>query len=185
MKYSFITIILLFLSCSNKVNYYKGNDQSVKINITRLHNLYRLNDSLYRSEQPSQVDFIQLEKIGIKSVLNLRFNHNDLKLKNNSHLMYLHYPLKTTKITETNIIELLSIIRDTPKPILIHCKHGADRTGIVIAFYRIVFQNWTKYDAIQEMTRGGFGFHKKYSNLIHLINQCKVENLKSKLIKIY
>ena len=43
-------------------------------------------------------------------------------------------------------------------PVLVHCKHGADRTGCIVALYRIVFQSWSKEAAIDEMHNGGYGF---------------------------
>jgi len=65
---------------------------------------------------------------------------------------------------------------------LIHCKHGADRTGLIVAMYRIVFQNWTKEQAIDEMTQGDFGFHQIYSNIIDFIRNVDVENIKKQII---
>lgn len=38
-----------------------------------------------------------------------------------------------------------------------HCKHGSDRTGLMSAMYRVVVENWSKEDALKEMTQGGFG----------------------------
>ena len=40
-----------------------------------------------------------------------------------------------------------------------HCQQGADRTGTMMAFYRIAVQGWPKDDAIAEMKNGGYGFH--------------------------
>ena len=45
----------------------------------------------------------------------------------------------------------MKILRDAPKPILVHCQHGSDRTGAVIALYRILFQNMSKVEAIKEL----------------------------------
>lgn len=42
---------------------------------------------------------------------------------------------------------------------VVHCWHGSDRTGAVIAAYRIVQQGWSQHDAIDEMINGGYGFH--------------------------
>jgi len=41
-------------------------------------------------------------------------------------------------------------------PIYVHCKHGVDRTGLVIAHFRIINQGWSFDKAIQEMKDNGF-----------------------------
>ena len=49
--------------------------------------------------------------------------------------------------------------------ILIHCYHGSDRTGASIAMYRIIFENWSTEDALNEMKYGGYGFHPIWRNI--------------------
>ena len=44
-------------------------------------------------------------------------------------------------------------------PVLVHCQHGADRTGTVMAVYRIVVQDWQSPEAIREMKEGDYGYH--------------------------
>ena len=39
------------------------------------------------------------------------------------------------------------------RPVFVHCKHGADRTGTMVAFYRILFEGWSKDEAIREMKK--------------------------------
>jgi len=41
-------------------------------------------------------------------------------------------------------------------PIYVHCKHGVDRTGLVVAHYRITRQGWSYDDAIAELKARGF-----------------------------
>ena len=50
-------------------------------------------------------------------------------------------------------------IRRASGPVLVHCLHGSDRTGTIVAMYRIVEQGWTREAAIAEMTGGGYGYH--------------------------
>jgi protein-tyrosine phosphatase len=66
-------------------------------------------------------------------------------------------------------VEALRIIRVAAKPLVIHCWHGSDRTGIVCAAYRIVFQDWTPAAALDEMVNGGYGYHAMFANLPELI----------------
>jgi len=66
-------------------------------------------------------------------------------------------------------------------PVFVHCEHGADRTGIACAAYRIVVQGWSKQQAIDEMVNGGYGFHRVWGNLIDFIRDLDVEYLKRQL----
>jgi len=47
----------------------------------------------------------------------------------------------------------------------LHCQHGADRTGLITALYRIVYQGWSKDQALEEMLQGGFGYHAVWGNI--------------------
>lgn len=61
--------------------------------------------------------------------------------------------------------------------------HGSDRTGAVCAMYRIVFQGVSKQKAIQEMTEGGFGFHRIYKNIIRTIEKADIERIKREVLQ--
>jgi protein tyrosine/serine phosphatase len=43
--------------------------------------------------------------------------------------------------------------------VLLHCYHGSDRTGASVAMYRIIFENWSIENAVQEMKYGSYGYH--------------------------
>lgn len=64
------------------------------------------------------------------------------------------------------------MIASAPKPVLVHCWHGSDRTGIVVAAYRIVFQKWSMEDAEKEFCDERFGYHEFwYENLLKLLRE--------------
>ena len=101
---------------------------------------------LYRSAQ--------LDKDGLKSairnnkirsVLNLRGAHPgqawyDEEIAVSQALGVAHYDYGISAyriVTNHQISEILDIIRGAPKPLLVHCKSGADRTGLVSALYRL------------------------------------------------
>lgn len=66
---------------------------------------------------------------------------------------------------------------------LVHCYHGADRTGIVIAMYHVMYQNWTLADTKVEMQQGGFGYHSVWKNLDKLFTEETVSEIKLYLEK--
>ncbi len=149
---------------------------------SKLTNLYQVDQGLFRSEQPDDDAFIELHYFGIKSILNLREYHSDKREIKKLPLKKYHLKLDTGKVTEQDIIQALRIIQQAKKPILVHCWHGSDRTGAVIASYRIIFNQWTKQQAIDELINGGYGYHAKvYPNIIKLIQQLNIEKIKKAL----
>ena len=72
--------------------------------------------------------------------------------------------------------EFLSIVSDTNNlPLLVHCQHGADRTGTMCAMYRIVKQGWSADEAIKELEEGGYGFHSMWINIPRFIRKAAEE----------
>ena len=134
-----------------------------------LTNLYQIDSGVYRSEQPSKEGFKALEKYGIGEVLNLRNRHSDDD--------------EAKGTSEKQLIQALRIIKNRKAPIVFHCHHGSDRTGAVCAFYRIIFQNVSKEDAIHEMTEGGYGFHRIYKNIIRRIKEANVEQIRKEVME--
>lgn len=150
-----------------------------------LNNLYRLNDELYRSAQPAENGLTSAKMLGIQTVLSLQLVSLDsaLEATEQTGLSLIHVPMIPWKVTENELLQALEVLRDAPKPILVHCLHGADRTGLVIAMYRILFQDWPKTDAIEEMTSEQFGYHEEFSNLPELIEQIDIDAMRSKLFE--
>ncbi|WP_405604904.1 dual specificity protein phosphatase family protein [Polaribacter sp. Asnod1-A03] len=145
-------------------------------------NLYKMNDVLYRAEQPSKKGFKELESMGIKTILNLRRLRNDNKKAKGTDLKLEYISTKTKKMDEKTIIQSLKIIKEAKQPVLVHCWHGSDRTGTVIAAYRIVIENWSKEDAIAEFKYRPFGYHQKmYPNLLVLLQNLDVDYIRKQL----
>ena len=91
--------------------------------------------------------------------------------------------MKAHSVSEDQLINALRIIKNRKGPIVFHCHHGSDRTGAVCAMYRIVFQGVSKQKAIQEMTEGGFGFHRIYKNIIRTIEKADIERIKREVLQ--
>jgi protein tyrosine/serine phosphatase len=147
-----------------------------------LKNMYKVTDNFYRSAQPSAAGMSELKKMGIKTIINLRRHHTDKDELSGIDIESIHIPINTWHMKDKYVIEFLKIATDpTKQPILLHCKHGSDRTGTMCAMYRIVIQNWNKDDAIKEMQKGGFGYHKIWKNLIKYIKNADIEQIKKSI----
>ena len=77
-----------------------------------------------------------------------------------------------------NVARFLKIVTDGSRtPVFVHCRHGADRTGTMCAIYRIATERWSKSEAIDEMTRGGFGYHSIWKNLVNFVRELDVDSI--------
>ncbi|SHG29253.1 phosphatase domain-containing putative toxin [Chryseobacterium vrystaatense] len=152
-----------------------------KVTGSPFDNLYKVNDDIYRSEQPDSDGYNYLQQKNVASILNLRSGHTDNVGGTNYTGNLYNVPMVASSVSDVEIIKALRIIRTAPKPIDIHCQHGSDRTGVTLAMYRIVFQNWSKQDATQEMKEGGYNFHPQYTNLVNYIANVDVDYIKTKV----
>ena len=156
-----------------------------------LPNLNRINANLYRSAQPTLEGFrflgtnpsIYAGDRSIKTIISLRAFNDDKDLgAEESGLRLEQIYFNTWHAEDADVIKFLRIAT-TPgmQPVLVHCKHGSDRTGTMVAIYRIVVQGWPKVEAMDEMVQGGYGFHPMWQNLLHYIGELDVETIKVQL----
>ena len=151
------------------------------IELKGVPNFHRVSTNLYRSAQPTAEGMKALKQRGIRTIVNLRSFHSDRDEIGGTGLGYEHIYMKAWHAEKKEIVRFLQIVTDKKRlPVLVHCKHGADRTGTMCAIYRIAVQGWTKKEAVAEMTRGGFGFHEVFSNLITFINDLDIEGIKKR-----
>ena len=143
-------------------------------------NLHKVSDKLYRSAQPTAEGMTNLVALGIKTVVNLRDNHSDSDEIGGLPLKAHRIEIFTGNMKDKYITDFLSVVDDTNAvPVLVHCQHGADRTGTMCAMYRILREGWTADEAIAEMKNGGYGYHSIWGNLPRFIRKAS-ERLKQK-----
>lgn len=131
-----------------------------------LPNLFQVSPNLYRGAQPTAEGFLQLKAMGIKTVINLCQFGDDREKIARAGLASEDIPMNAWHADKDDVERFLSVITDKSRgPFFVHCQHGADRTGMMCALYRVNVQGWTKDEAVAEMTQGGFGFHGIFSNL--------------------
>jgi protein tyrosine phosphatase (PTP) superfamily phosphohydrolase (DUF442 family) len=156
-----------------------SRDWAAEINLPGVPNLHKVSVDLYRGAQPSKEGFKELEKLGIKTVINLRAFHSDRDKIKGTKLNYEHINMTAWHPENEDVMRFLRIVTDANlTPIFVHCQHGADRTGTMCAIYRVAMQGWSKDEAIEEMTKGGFGFHSVFKNLPDYINRLDIDKIK-------
>lgn len=152
-----------------------------RIQLPGLPNLYKVSNDLYRGAQPTSEGMKQLEKLGIKTIVNLRSLHSDRNEMKGTTLSYEHINMTTWNVEGKDVMRFLRIVTDpNHTPVFVHCQHGADRTGTMCAIYRITVQCWSRDEAIEEMTKGGFGYHSIWQNLPNYVRKLNIDEIKRK-----
>ena len=153
---------------------------AVPITLEGVPNLHRITPTLYRSEQPTPLGFQNLEKLGIRTVINLRaFNSDDDEVRG-TQLRTERVRILTWNVDDAHVIDVMRLLRNTADgPFLIHCQHGADRTGLMSAMYRVLEQGWTVDDALAELQDGGYGYHAVWKNILRYVRSADVDKLRS------
>jgi uncharacterized protein (TIGR01244 family) len=129
-----------------------------------LPRFHRVNDQLYRGAQPKAEGIRKLAALGIKTIVNLR-REDDHTLPEAAAaralgLRYFHVPMRDmSRPTDEQVSRALAIINSPEnQPVFVHCRRGADRTGVVIACYRIAHDGWTRKDATKEAKHYGMSW---------------------------
>ena len=144
-------------------------------------NLHRVTTNLFRSAQPTAEGMKSIERLGIKTVISLRNFHSDKDELESTPLQTERIRINAWHAEDEDVLRFLKLVTATNTgPILVHCLHGSDRTGTMIAIYRMTVEGWPKDEAIQEMTSANFGFHPLWKNLIEYLEKLDVEALRKK-----
>lgn len=152
-----------------------------KLSIEGVGNFGRMNDRLYRGAQPTPEGFARLRALGIDTVVRLSLNEEaaaeERALVEALGMRFVGLPWSTVNVPDTeHVAAFLKLVKAHPdRTIFVHCKAGADRTGVFIALYRIVIDGWSAPRAVDEMK----AFHYRYLFLPHL--QEYVETFPAKL----
>ena len=124
-----------------------------------------MTDSLYRGAQPAQKGFAELKRLGVTTVVNLRTGRQgsttERKEVENLKIRYVNIPVGGwSPPTNAQVTQFLSLVKNSGgQKVFVHCHFGDDRTGVMIATYRIAVEHWTADQAVQEMRSFGFHYH--------------------------
>lgn len=128
-----------------------------------LPNFHQVNPQLYRGGQPKAGSLKRLAQLGIKTIVNLRGTNESNQTEETEAravgLRYFSTPLREwARPTDEQVDGILKILNDPEnQPVFVHCRLGADRTGLVVAMYRITHDGWTGEQAKTEAKK--YGLH--------------------------
>jgi tyrosine-protein phosphatase SIW14 len=129
-----------------------------------LPNFQKINDNLYRGGQPNDAGFADLKRLGIMTVIDLRDNDDKASKKRalveKAGMRFINFPLDNWARPSVSDIEKILDAVNSPanRPVFIHCKRGSDRTGTVIAVYRMTHDGWNAKRAGDEAEKFGIGW---------------------------
>ncbi|MHB1024968.1 MAG: fused DSP-PTPase phosphatase/NAD kinase-like protein [Desulfobacteria bacterium] len=119
----------------------------------------RVAPGIFRGAQPEPEGYATLKAMGVRTVINVRQRHGEREAVEAAGMRYVNIPISfLTKVDPAVVRKALSVMTDPAnQPVFIHCSVGSDRTGVVVAIYRMEVDGWSKAEAMAEME--SFGFH--------------------------
>lgn len=120
-------------------------------------NFGRVTPALYRGAQPTAEGFPALKKLGVKIVINFRDERGKIESERRAveslGMRYVSIPIGASHDPNSEqVAEFLEVVRANPqRKIFVHCHLGADRSGVMVAVYRMAAENWTPEQALTEM----------------------------------
>lgn len=167
----FIICILTLSGCA-----YLGY---IKDPFVDIPNFYKVDERIYRGAQPKGQGYNTLKSLGIKTVISLRGKDKTLQSEketlNALGINLFHIPMsKYSRPTDEQVINFLDIVLDkNNQPVFIHCTSGRDRTGAMLAMYKVTACGWTIKNAYKEAKNLGFWPYYGETELKNFIHQLK------------
>lgn len=146
------------------------------------YNLHQMTPTLYRSALPDERALPLLQTLKIATVINF-LPESDAQWLQSSDIKQVQLSYRTNHVDDSDVLAAIRAIQaaEADGPVLMHCKHGADRTGLMAAMYRVVVQGWSKEDALNEMTLGGFGSSNGFKDGVRYMMRADVDKLRTAL----
>jgi protein tyrosine/serine phosphatase len=134
-------------------------------------NFGQVNERLYRGAQPDTAALKKLKQLGIRTIIDLRKTaevKTEAAEARLNGLVYTNLPMRGLgRPADDQVTTVLALIETLPAPVFVHCQHGCDRTGTIIACYRVQHDGWSNKLALREaQTYGISKFERKMKNYI-------------------
>lgn len=130
-------------------------------------NFQQVSDHIFRGAQPTEQGFQSLAKMGVRTVIDLQESGDarsagEAKSVKAAGMQYVSVPMKGMETPSgESVAKVLALLEETTGgPLFVHCHRGADRTGGIIACYRIEHDHWTSDHALAEARSLGMSWYQ-------------------------
>lgn len=135
--------------------------------LTTIPRFDQVDSRLYRGAQPDAAGLRRLRDLGVATVINLRSERDAIRLDEQRlveslGMRYVSLPIKDgnfftrARIVPEDVIRKFFAVMDAAAgPVFVHCRRGADRTGALVALYRIARHGWSNERAYEEARAAG------------------------------
>ena len=124
-----------------------------------VENFHMVSENVYRGAQPTVEGFQTLAKMGINTIVDLRHEasqaHAEQRIVEALGMRFLSVPMTMHAPTDQQVSQVLSVLTSGAEKVFVHCQGGRDRTGTVIACYRIKHDGWDCEKALTEAKLDG------------------------------
>ena len=148
---------------------------SVVVSEADIPNFSQVDANLYRGGMPSEQGLRELKAAGVKTIISLanerKFVDGERAEAEKLGMNFVYIPLSAWRGPSQNDVDAFLSVADTKDraPIFVHCLHGQDRTGAMIAMYRMEHDGWSEQRAYDEMLNNGF--HRVFFRMAEAVKE--------------
>ena len=145
-------------------------------------NFALVRSGLYRGGHPDSSNLDYLKSIGVRTIVDLEIGDfveatpwsisDEESAAKEKGFTFIRKPLSAFQpfVSDDEMNATMDLLNDPSSgTIYVHCKHGQDRTGMVIGLERVLDEGWEAGDAYQEML--DHGFHPEFIGLKHYFDE--------------
>ena len=123
----------------------------VRVEVPGVPNFGEVSPVFFRGAQPTAEGFGALRERGVRTIVSLRAAHGDEGRMAGLGLLHYRLPTRQWRPETEDVAKAMKVILAPEyQPVFVHCQAGKDRTGLVVAVYRILVDGWSVDDAIAE-----------------------------------
>lgn len=170
MRFAALALVLALTGCAFDAQ--QTNTTEDDLDKAPMQNFQKVRPGLYRGGHPDSSGITYLKKLGVKTIVDLEVGDfieatpwsidQELDDASAAGITVLRFPMSAFEAAESDrfdkqMDQILATLADaSQQPIYVHCKHGQDRTGLVIGLERVVDEGWDPQNAHDEMVKIGF-----------------------------